>query len=123
MPVCSRRILLAGLAGLGVAGSLVGCGTPAPEQTTIDVAEVPVGSGIITAGFVVLQPTAGEFLAYDARCPHADVLVTSVDSAGIHCRIHDAWFDAATGDAISGPTTEAMTAVPVRRDGDLLTVG
>lgn len=123
--ICSRRALLGGmgLAGLGVlAPALTGCSSE-PEQLVIAASQVPLGSGVIAGGYVVTQLTEGEFITYNARCPHADVQVTSVSGDQIHCKPHDAWFDAATGAPISGPTEDSMTTVPVVRDGDDLVVG
>lgn len=127
MPICSRRALLngIGLGGLSVlgAGALTACGPGEPGQVSIETALVPVGSGVIAEGYVILQPEAGSFHAFDARCPHADVLVTSVEADAIACRYHEATFDLASGEPIAGPAETGLIAAPVRVDGDLLVIG
>lgn len=124
--ICSRRAVISGmgLASLAVLSpALVSCSSGDLDQLTIPASEVPVGTGVIAGGYVITQLVEGEFQAFNARCPHADVQVTSVEGARIHCKPHDAWFDAATGDPISGPTQDSMTTVPVVHDGDQLIVG
>lgn len=124
--ICSRRAVISGmgLASLAVLSpALVSCSSGEPDQLTIPASEVPVGSGVIAGGYVITQLVEGEFAAFNARCPHADVQVSSVEGTQIHCKPHDAWFDAETGEPISGPTDKPMTAVPVVRNGDELVVG
>ena len=83
----------------------------APSGTAIGPAsDVPVGG---SASFtdpatgdpaLVIQPTAGTFVAFDAVCPHAGCTVAYQPSAGIiACPCHGSEFDASTGAVLRGP--------------------
>ncbi len=70
--LCSRRAVLGGMGLAVLSPALVACSGD-PEQLTISISDVPVGSGVIAGGYVITQPVAGTFEAFDARCPHANV--------------------------------------------------
>lgn len=135
----SRRALLAATGAGALALCLGGCaagGTPTTGGqtsggqtgggsgggTTVAVADVPVGSGIITGAFVVTQPTEGTFEAFSSRCTHQGLPVQQVTDAAIVCGHHGSTFSLADGSVITGPATQALTAATVTRDGDTLTI-
>ena len=115
------------MAGLGL-GSLMFLGSSAlsgcagqPETVTLDGSLVPVGGGVIVGGYVVVQPTRGEFVGYDARCPHKGVKVGSVGET-IHCPAHNADFELSTGNALTGPTDRPLTKVDITVAGEQLII-
>jgi thiosulfate dehydrogenase [quinone] large subunit len=100
-----------------------------PSGTAIGAASsVPVGG---SASFtvpasgdpgLVIQQTAGEFVAFDAVCPHAGCTVAYVRAAKIiACPCHGSEFNAKTGAVIQGPATTGLTTIKVIRgsNGDL----
>lgn len=101
----------------------------APSGTAIGRASsVPVGG---SASFtdpstgdpsLVIQQNQGEFVAFDAVCPHAGCTVAYQPSARIiACPCHGSEFDASTGGLIRGPATRGLTSIPVTKaaNGDL----
>jgi thiosulfate dehydrogenase [quinone] large subunit len=114
--------------------------TTTSEPTTPTTAAPPSGKAIGAASTVpvggsasftvpsngdpglVIQQTAGEFVAFDAVCPHAGCTVAYVRSARIiACPCHGSEFNAKTGAVIQGPATTGLTSVKVIRgsNGDL----
>jgi thiosulfate dehydrogenase [quinone] large subunit len=72
---------------------------------------------------LVLQLTKGQFVAFDAVCPHAGCTVGYSDAAKlIVCPCHGSEFDPSTGNVISPPATSGLTAinVTVSADGHLV---
>ena len=105
----------------------------APAGTPIGSAsQVPVGGA---ATFkdpatgdpgLVLQLTKGQFVAYDAVCPHAGCTVGYSPGAKlIVCPCHGSEFDPATGDVVSPPAPRGLTPIhlAVSADGQLLADG
>src|SRR5439155_2726479 len=39
-------------------------------QVLTTTGAVPLGGGKVISGILIVQPTAGQFKAFDARCPH-----------------------------------------------------
>jgi thiosulfate dehydrogenase (quinone) large subunit len=115
-------------------GATTGTATPPttaapPSGTAIGPASsVPVGG---SASFtdpssgdpaLVIQQTAGEFVAFDAVCPHAGCTVAYASSARvIACPCHGSEFNSRTGAVIQGPATSGLARIPVVRgaNGDL----
>lgn len=92
----------------------------APETALAIVAHVPVGGGVLVEKQTVLvvQPTAGVFKAFDARCTHQGVAVKAPDAEGnIVCPRHKATFKAADGSVVRGPAERALPGIPVKVDG------
>jgi len=135
----SRRALLAATGAGALALCLGGCaagGTPTTGETsggettgsgsdggaTVAVADVPVGSGIITGLFVVTQPTEGSFEAFSYLCTHQNLPVQQVTDSAIVCGRHGSSFSLTDGSVITGPATKALTAATVTQDGDTLTI-
>jgi nitrite reductase/ring-hydroxylating ferredoxin subunit len=143
----SRRGVLRTLAGIGVttigAGVLVACGagtdgasteggsadgsgdgTTGPTEASVPLAEVPVGEAVVVdalgARMVVAQPSAGQVVAFSARCTHAGTTVEAVGGLDLRCPNHGSRFDAADGAATQGPATEPLPPVDARIEGDLV---
>src|SRR6266542_3053632 len=136
--LASRRAVLAGAAGVGVAAALAACsdnssssgGTPG-ESTGGDTgasiakkSDIPEGGGKIfpQERVVITQPTAGTFKAFDATCQHQFCLVTSVTGGTINCDCHGSKYGLADGSVKAGPTTKALIPKTVTVDGDNLKV-
>lgn len=135
----SRRGILqgAGVLGTGLALAACGAGKSAEQPTSsaapegqaaapveIQAADVPVGGGLVVkdAEIVVTQPTAGEFHAFSALCPHQQCLVSKVADGTIDCPCHGSKFNATTGDVEHGPATSPLAAKTLTVDGATLTV-
>lgn len=133
----SRRQSLA-VAGVAVAGTagLTACGDGTTAEGVVSSAasaaasaageairsaEVPVGGGIVIDALkvVVTQPTAGDFKAFSAVCPHQGCTVGGVTDGLITCPCHGSQFDIATGAVRTGPATTGLEAksVSVGADG------
>ena len=135
----SRRQSLA-VAGLAVAGTagLSACGSGTAAETVssaasaaasaagaaINAAEIPVGGGKVFEALkvVVTQPTAGDFKAFSAVCPHQGCTVGGVADGTITCPCHGSTFDAATGAVTQGPATKPLEAKSVSVGADGITV-
>lgn len=129
----SRRALLAATGAGALAFCLGGCasggnqtagntGGSAGGSTTVAVADIPVGSGIITGTFVVTQPVEGTFEAFSYLCTHQGLPVQQVTDAAIVCGHHGSTFSLADGSVITGPAEKPLVAATVTRDGDTLTI-
>ena len=71
---------------------------------------------------IVLQPTKGTFLGYDAVCPHAGCTCSFSKAANlIVCPCHGSEFKVATGAVIAGPSPTGLTkyTITVGTDGQL----
>jgi thiosulfate dehydrogenase [quinone] large subunit len=65
---------------------------------------------------IVIQPSAGKFVAFDAVCPHAGCTVEYDRSAGlIFCPCHGSQFNAATGAVEVGPAATGLTPITIAR--------
>ncbi len=105
----------------------------APSSTAIGPSSgVPVGGSATFTDpasgdpSLVIQRTAGDFVAFDAVCPHAGCTVAYQRSAQlIACPCHGSEFDAGTGDVIRGPATRGLTTISVTKgsNGDLYVPG
>ncbi|HKI60250.1 MAG TPA: Rieske 2Fe-2S domain-containing protein [Mariprofundaceae bacterium] len=70
-------------------------------------------------GFIIRYQ--GKFMAYRNSCPHAGSPMDwlpgqffSEDGSQLVCHTHDARFDPATGDCISGPCPHGLATLPLR---------
>ena len=108
------------------AGGPSGSGGSHPAGTAIGPAkDVPVGGA---ASFsdprtgdpsIVIQATAGKFVAFDAVCPHAGCTVGYDQSAAlIVCPCHGSQFNAATGAVESGPAPTGLTPITIAKGGN-----
>ena len=103
------------------APSPTGAGGTHPAGKAIGSAkDVPVGG---SASFtdprtgdpsIVIQPTAGKFVAFDAVCPHAGCTVAYDQSAAvISCPCHGSQFNAATGQVENGPAPTGLNPITI----------
>ena len=115
--------------GGAAASTTTPAGAPATTGPTLapgalaNVADLPVGGGVIAPGDVLLVHLAGdEVKAYDARCPHTGVVVGTPDGNGvITCPGHFGRFRAADGSKIDGPAPTGLRPVTVTvRDGTVV---
>jgi nitrite reductase/ring-hydroxylating ferredoxin subunit len=110
---------LAACGGSANAGSS-GAGSSAGGAVTVATSKVPVGSGVILTdggGVVVVQPTAGDFKAFSAVCPHQGCQVDSIDSSKITCPCHGSEFNVTDGAVIQGPAQSGLTALTATVSG------
>jgi thiosulfate dehydrogenase (quinone) large subunit len=105
----------------------------APAGTRIGLAsQVPVGGAATFTDpatgdpGLVLQLTKGQFVAYDAVCPHAGCTVGYSQGARlIVCPCHGSEFDPTTGAVVSPPAPRGLTPIhlAVNGNGELLADG
>jgi Rieske Fe-S protein len=144
----SRRGVMCGLAGLGAAGALAACGTAespssssssdAPTDSSADGAtgegttggatgeaiaattDVPEGGGLVVDETVIVQPTADEFAAFSAVCPHQGAIVAAPDADGnIICPRHQSTWTL-DGALEQGPAETDLPAVEITvEDGQI----
>jgi thiosulfate dehydrogenase (quinone) large subunit len=103
------------------AAAKAGPSAKTPHGTAIGPAkDVPVGQA---ASFqdpatgdpsIVIQPSRGTFLAFDAVCPHAGCTVGYDPSAQvIICPCHGSQFNASTGAVENGPATTGLAKIAI----------
>ncbi len=63
---------------------------------------------------VIVQPTAGEFVAWSAICKHEGETVGSVENNVITCPYHGSQYDSATGDVVGGPAPSGLDPVQIK---------
>ena len=71
---------------------------------------------------LIVQPTRGQFAAFDAICPHQGCTVGYSNAEGeFVCPCHGSRFDGRTGALINGPATRGLAPIPldVGPDGGL----
>ena len=142
-----RRVLRgAALAGLvGTVPALAACGgddaatdSPGPGITGGSQPPAASGTGGISASAVapgeavlveiagttviLARPVAGEFKAYDTRCPHKGCKVAPRSGLALACPCHGSAFDATDGSVTNGPATTGLTERAVTVEGDQLTI-
>jgi len=118
-------------AGAG-AGAGAGVGPTVPPTTALPAgkaigaaSKVPVGGSAtftdptsLDPGIVV-QPTAGTFVAFDASCTHEGCPVGySKSSKCLVCPCHGARFDATTGAVLRGPAKRPLAKLAVTQGSD-----
>jgi len=81
-------------------------------------ADVPQGGGIITADYVITQPTAGQYKAFSKVCTHQGCDVNKIDGGTISCPCHGSKFSIETGEPTTGPATKPLAETKVKVDGD-----
>jgi thiosulfate dehydrogenase [quinone] large subunit len=106
-----------------------GSASGTPSGTAIgSTSGVPVGG---SAAFtdpatgdpaLVIQQTSGDFVAFDAICPHAGCTVAYQRASKIiACPCHGSEFNAKTGNVVRGPATYGLTPIRISAgpNGDL----
>jgi thiosulfate dehydrogenase [quinone] large subunit len=65
---------------------------------------------------LVIQPTSGVFLAFDAVCPHAGCIVQyDPGNTVFACPCHGSVFNAQTGAVENGPAPTGLRRITVRK--------
>lgn len=131
MPTTRRQLLCGVGLGLLVPGAVSACAaghvgqipfvSSAPGTRLSAVADVPVAGGTLVDGpkgkVLLVQPSAGQVKAFDARCPHAGSTVSPPVSGVIVCPAHGSKFDGSSGAVEQGPARTGLAAVPVAVSG------
>ena len=108
-------------AGAATAGKRIGLASQVPVGGAATFTDPATGDPGL-----VLQPTQGQFVAYDAVCPHAGCTVGYSPGAKlIVCPCHGSEFDPTTGAVISPPAPRGLTPIhlSVGSGGELLADG
>jgi Rieske Fe-S protein len=108
----------AGSAGADATGGGDSGGGSTGGSALATKADIPEGGGIITADYVITQPTAGTFKAFSKVCTHQGCDVSKVDGGTISCPCHGSKFSIDTGEPTTGPATKALAETKVKVDGD-----
>ncbi len=131
--VSRRTVVLGSLS----AGLLTACGngatanpsSPGPASVAasqgpvspglVPTSQVPLGGGAVVSDaqgnpVVVVQPAAGQYLAYSAVCPHAGCPVSEVSQNQIICPCHGSVFSSTDGSVLGGPAPSGLTPIPVK---------
>lgn len=126
-----RKTVIAG-AGIGLAAATLaacsgggprsGSGSEATPEILANIADVPVGSGVVVGTVVVTQPTAGDFKAFSAVCTHTGCLIDEVVDGTINCPCHGSKFSL-DGTVVQGPATRPLNAEAITVQGDSIVLG
>jgi Rieske Fe-S protein len=92
--------------------------TSRAPQVLTTIHAVPVGGGTVVSGILVVQPLAGLFKAFDARCPHLAAIVSPPQLGIITCREHGSTFVDIDGSLLQGPAPRGLKEIPIEIDGD-----
>ncbi len=122
---------LAACGGSGAGGSSSGATSSGAASTGAALtaagpaSEVPVGGAVIVpvgeTAYVVAQPTAGNYVAHSAICPHQGCLCNAVQSGKAICPCHGSEFNVQTGAVEKGPAKEGLAPAAVQvEQGNLL---
>lgn len=96
---------LAGCAGYGPGVRPAAVAPAAGGAPLADLADVPVGGGLILADqdVVLAQPEPGTVRAFSATCTHQGCVVADVTGGTINCTCHGSSFALADGAVVAGP--------------------
>jgi cytochrome b6-f complex iron-sulfur subunit len=91
------------------------------------LADIPVGGAAAAetadgTKIIIVQPSAGEVVAFDARCPHQGCTVAPSGDK-LACPCHGSTFKTSDGSLITGPATSGLTEVAVKVDGEDVVAG
>lgn len=117
-PLCSRRMFILGTASTFAGAFLAACGTEVDEK--VAKTDVPVGSAVILDGFIIAQPTEGEFVAFSNVCPHQSAPITQVEGDVVRCPKHGSTFSIADGKVLTGPAEDDLKEASIVDGGDSL---
>ncbi|TCJ20765.1 Rieske (2Fe-2S) protein [Rubrobacter taiwanensis] len=130
----AKFVRLGAALGLGAAAApaLTACGGGSGEpivgsgEAIAREDEIAPGSALIFTDaetgepYVLARTQRGELAAYSAECTHQGCTVSEDLRRGRYlvCPCHNSVFDAASGEAVSGPAREPLPRLPIRiRDG------
>ena len=113
--------LLAACAGASSAAGGSG-GSASSTSQKVPVASVPVGGGVIADGTLVVQPTAGTFLAFDGTCPHQGCTVSAIQGAVAVCPCHGSTFSVKDGSVQQGPAQQGLAKRTATVTGDQVVI-
>ncbi|NUS73877.1 MAG: Rieske (2Fe-2S) protein [Corynebacteriales bacterium] len=143
MSALNRRQMVCGIAGAGlIATALAACSdsdddsssddatatpTPSSGAKLAQTVDVPEGGGIIVmsaegAPIVIVQPTAGQYKAFSAKCTHQGTTVDPPKDGIMTCPNHGSQFSLA-GAVERGPATTPLPAVAVKVEGSDIVAG
>jgi len=108
-------------AGAGSSGSGAGGGS------LVELSKVPVGGAVSAKSpdgkpIIVAQPSAGQAVAFSARCTHMGCTVAPSD-AKLQCPCHGSQFDALTGKVLRGPAQKPLNRFPVKVQNGTVVAG
>ncbi|MBE3013129.1 Rieske (2Fe-2S) protein [Microbispora sp. NEAU-D428] len=142
----TRRTVIFGAGGAGLAVALSACGASDGDDTTASAgqdgsqsdqsqaaqgggelaktADIPEGGGKVfkDKDVVVTQPASGEFKAFSATCTHQGCPVASVSNNEIVCPCHGSKFSAKDGSVTNGPATKPLAEKKITVSGDSITL-
>lgn len=96
------------------AGTAIGPATDVPLNGAARFQDPATGDPSI-----VLHPAAGQYVAFDAVCPHAGCTVGYSPAADLLvCPCHGSEFNAATGAVEAGPSPTGLRSIPIARGAD-----
>ncbi|WP_169945693.1 Rieske (2Fe-2S) protein [Microbispora sp. H11081] len=147
MTETTRRAVIFGAGGAGLAAALSACGgddtTSAGQGTSQDgqtqaaqsqgaqgggeiakTSDIPQGGGKVfkDQDVVITQPEAGTFKAFSATCTHQGCPVGSVSGNEIVCPCHGSKFSAKDGSVTNGPATQPLAEKAIKVSGDSITL-
>lgn len=98
----------------GAKGTLLG---PAKDVPTGHAATFTIPSSGDPG--IVVQPTSGQFVAYDAVCPHAGCTVGYYAANDVFvCPCHGSEFQVSTGAVMNGPAPRGLAPLKVVKESD-----
>jgi cytochrome b6-f complex iron-sulfur subunit len=100
---------------------------PAAAGALVALSAVPVGGAVSAKSadgkpIIVAQPTAGQAVAFSAKCTHMGCTVAPA-GAKLQCPCHGSQFDALTGKVEHGPAQAPLAAFPVKVEGGSVVAG
>ncbi|WP_432863176.1 Rieske (2Fe-2S) protein [Microbispora rosea] len=141
----TRRAVIFGAGGAGLAVALSACGASDGDTTAsaeqdgsqdgqsqaaqgggelAKTSDIPEGGGKVfkDQDVVVTQPAAGEFKAFSATCTHQGCPVGSVSNNEIVCPCHGSRFSAKDGSVTNGPAARPLAEKKITVSGDSITL-
>jgi thiosulfate dehydrogenase [quinone] large subunit len=113
-PSASGSASSSGTGGSHPAGTAIGPATGVPVGGAASFTDPRTG-----APSIVIQATAGKFVAFDAVCPHAGCTVGYDKSAAlIVCPCHGSQFNATTGAVEAGPAATGLNPITIAKGGN-----
>lgn len=113
-------MFLLGTATTFAGAFLAACGVE--PEVAVATTEVPVGSAAIFDGFIIAQPTTGNYIAYSQTCPHQRNPITEVEGNTVICTYHNSVFNIADGSVVSGVARDPLVPAKLEQSGETLTV-